>query len=109
MFTVIARLSGTAKAARIVLNDGTKIEMSRRTTTTSSSGQITVKQNGTYRIELTSERRRRYNGSNEYDITVLEDHAPTVMIDKPGRDMKVTSIQEVFAQARAEDDYGVTP
>src|SRR5262249_45044884 len=104
---VVAKLSASAKAARIVLNDGTKVEMTP-SDDGSFTGQFTVKQNGTYRIELTSDGGERYNGSNEYDITVLEDHPPTVLIDKPGRDMKVTSIQEVFTQVRAEDDFGVT-
>jgi hypothetical protein len=104
--SVVAQLSATAGAARIVMSDGGKIEM-----TVGDENQFTghfqVKQNGTYRIEITSESGERYNGSNEYDITVLDDHPPTVMVDKPGRDMKVTSIQEIFTQARAEDDYGV--
>src|SRR5262249_48832008 len=104
---VSATLSASAKAARIVLSDGTKIEMTW-TDDGHFVGQFTVKQNGTYRIELTSEGGERYNGSNEYDITLLEDHGPTVLIDKPGRDMKVSSIQEVFTQVRAEDDFGVT-
>ena len=104
---VTAQLSADAKAARIVVSDGTKVEMTR-TDDSHFSGQFTVKQNGTYRIELTSEGGERYNGSNEYDITVLDDHAPTVVIDKPGRDMKVSSIQEVFTQVRAEDDFGVS-
>jgi hypothetical protein len=104
---VITTLSAGAKSARIVINDGSKIEM----TAVDDShfiGDFTVKANGTYRIELTSESGERYNGSNEYDITLLEDHAPTVVIDKPGRDMKVTSVQEIFTQVRAEDDYGVS-
>src|SRR5712692_488657 len=104
---VITTLSANAKAARIIISDGTKAEL----TAVDDShfvGDFTVKANGTYRIELTSESGERYNGSNEYDITVLEDHAPTVVIDKPGRDMKVTSVQEIFTQVRAEDDYGVS-
>ncbi|MFY9571289.1 MAG: DUF4175 family protein, partial [Blastocatellia bacterium] len=104
---VIASLSANAKAARIVISDGTKVDMAP-VDEGHFAGQFTVKQNGTYRIELTSEGGERYNGSNEYDITVLEDHTPTVVIDKPGRDMKVSSIQEVFTQVRAEDDYGVS-
>src|SRR5262249_8236706 len=48
-----------------------------------------------------------YNGSNEYDITLLEDRPPTVTFEKPGRDTRATSIEEVFTQAKAEDDYGV--
>ncbi len=104
---VTAQLSANAKAARIVVSDGTKVEMAR-SDDSHFVGQFTVKQNGTYRIELTSEGNEHYNGSNEYDITVLEDHGPTVVIDKPGRDMKVSSIQEVFTQVRAEDDFGVS-
>ena len=104
---VTAQLSANAKAARILISDGTKVEMTP-VDDNHFIGHFTVKQNGTYRIELTSEGGERYNGSNEYDITVLEDHAPTVLIDKPGRDMKVTSIQEIFTQVRAEDDYGVS-
>jgi hypothetical protein len=103
---VIAKLSASAKSARILLSDGTKVEMDS-TGENQFSGSLTVKQNGTYRVELTSEDGERYNGSNEFDITLLEDQPPTVVIDKPGRDMKVTSIQEVFSQVRAEDDFGV--
>src|SRR4029453_2485464 len=102
-----AALTANAKAGRIVVSDGTKVEMTPGDDN-HFTGQFTVKQNGTYRIELTSDGGERYNGSNEYDITVLEDHGPTVTIDKPGRDMKVSSIQEVFTQVRAEDDFGVS-
>ncbi len=107
--TVIAHLSMKAKAARIVLSDGTKIEMAANPEHADNqfTGAFTIKQNGTYRIEVTSEDGERYNGSNEYDIVMLEDNPPVVTLDKPGRDMKVTSIQEIFTQARAEDDYGV--
>ena len=40
-------------------------------------------------------------------IDVLEDEAPTVRIGKPGRDTKVSSLEEVFTEAQASDDYGV--
>src|SRR5882762_7342223 len=87
---VTAALSANAKAARIVISDGTKVEMSAGEDN-HFTGQFTVKQKGTYRIELTSDGGERYNGSNEYDITVVEDHGQTIVIDKPGRDMKVSS------------------
>ena len=104
---VATTLSANAKAARIAISDGTKVEMTA-VDDSHFAGEFTVKANGTYRIELTSDGGERYNGSNEYDITVLDDHGPTVVIDKPGRDMKVSSVQEVFTQVRAEDDYGVS-
>jgi hypothetical protein len=110
---VTAVLSAKAKAARIILSDGSKIEMTPDFEMTTDNefhfvGQFTVKEAGTYKIELTSEDGERYNGSNEFDITLLEDAPPSVVIDKPGRDMKVTNIQEIFTQAKAEDDFGVS-
>jgi hypothetical protein len=104
--SVIAHLNAGAKSARIVMSDGTKIDMTAGADN-EFTGQFSVKKNGSYRVEITSEGGESYNGSNEYDITVLEDHPPTVSMDKPGRDTKVTSLQEVFTQARAEDDFGV--
>jgi hypothetical protein len=103
---VTASLSARARSAHIVFGDGTRIRMNQ-ISEIAFAGQFTIKENGTYWIELESEDGERYNGSNQYEITALEDHPPTVVIDKPGRDMKVTSVQEVFVQARAEDDHGV--
>src|SRR5439155_14964324 len=48
-----------------------------------------------------------YNGSNEYDISLLEDRPPTVTFEKRGRDTRATSVEEVLTHAKAEDDYGV--
>jgi hypothetical protein len=105
--TVSATMSGPAKAARIVLNDGTTAEMAPAPGG-KFEGRFLLKQDGTYHIEVTSPDGQHYNGSSEYDINILEDHPPTVTIEKPGRDVKVTSVQEVFTQVRAEDDYGVS-
>jgi hypothetical protein len=103
--TVTARLSGKVRAARIVLADGKKMEM--RSTGTDFVGEITVNGNTSYYIELVSTDVETYRGSNEYDVSILEDQPPTISFDKPGRDKKATSLEEVFTQARAEDDYGV--
>ena len=46
-------------------------------------------------------------GSLDYTIDVLPDRPPTVQFTKPGRDQKVLSVDEVYTEARAEDDYGV--
>jgi uncharacterized protein DUF4175 len=101
-----AKLSTRAKGARIILADGKKVEM-EKAGENDFSGTIAVTRNSSYHIELTSVDGDVYNGSNEYDITVLEDRPPTVTFDKPGRDMRATSVEEVFTQAKAEDDYGV--
>ena len=46
-------------------------------------------------------------GSLDYTIDVLPDRPPTVQFTKPGRDEKVLSVDEVYTEAKAEDDYGV--
>jgi hypothetical protein len=117
--TIKAILTGgqtvKAKTAFIVLKDGKKIEM-KPSEQRLESGQVesfftsalTVTQETSYHIELHSVDGDVYNGSNEFDISLLEDAPPTVSFDKPGRDTRATNIEEVFTQAKAEDDYGVT-
>src|SRR5881394_364595 len=105
MASITAHLSGKVRAARIVLADGKKIEM--RANGQDFVGELSVGGNTSYYIELVSVDGETYRGSNEYDVSVLEDLPPTVSFDRPGRDKKATNLEEVFTQARAEDDYGV--
>jgi hypothetical protein len=102
---ITARLSGKVRAARIVYPDGKKIEM--RAQGTDFVGEATVAADTSYYIELVSLDGESYRGSNEYDISVLEDQPPSISIERPGRDKKATNLEEVLTQARAEDDYGV--
>ena len=64
-------------------------------------------EDGFYRIELP----RRDGGLQPARRTTPSTWSPTspraVTIRKPGRDAKVTSIEEVFTELEAEDDYGV--
>ena len=103
--TITAHLSGKVRAARIVFPDGKKTEM--RSQGADFVGELTVNTDTSYFIELVSTDGETYRGSNEYDVTILEDQPPTISFDKPGRDKKATNLEEVFTQARAEDDYGV--
>ncbi|PWT91291.1 MAG: hypothetical protein C5B55_08370, partial [Blastocatellia bacterium] len=103
--TIATHLTGRVRAARIVFQDGRKSEMHQQGS--DFVGELTVSGNSTYYIELVSLDGESYRGSNEYDVTILEDQPPTISFDKPGRDRKATNLEEVFTQARAEDDYGV--
>jgi hypothetical protein len=62
---------------------------------------------GFYRIELPRRDGTLQAASPEYTIDVLADQPPNITLVKPGRDAKVTSIEEVFTEWTAEDDYGV--
>lgn len=102
---VMANLNRPAEAAKIVTEDGSSIQM-QSAGPNQFAGEIVVKNKSTYRIDLTSAG-ETCTGSNVYEIVALEDEAPVVTLEKPGRDMKATSIQEVFTQAKAEDDHGI--
>src|SRR5688572_21872509 len=103
--TITAKLTGKVRTARIVYADGKKVEMKQQGA--DFLGDLTVTGDTSYYIELVSNDGEAYRGSNEYDVSVLVDQAPTISFDKPGRDKKATNLEEVFTQARAEDDYGV--
>jgi hypothetical protein len=70
-------------------------------------GAFTVVKDGFYRIELDGPSGERVPASPQYTINALTDRPPTVSIAKPGRDATASPIEEVFVEARAEDDYGV--
>ena len=38
---------------------------------------------------------------------MLADQSPTVAFSKPGRDLRATSLDEIFVEASAADDFGV--
>ena len=62
---------------------------------------------GFYRIELDAPAGKRTAASPQYTIDVLTDQPPSVSFAKPGRDTSASSIEEVYIEAQAEDDFGV--
>jgi hypothetical protein len=71
-------------------------------------GEVRVTRDGYYHIELPGPDGNSVTGSPQYTIEVLDDMPPVVSFNKPGRDTRVTAIEEVFIEARAEDDYGIS-
>ncbi len=71
------------------------------------TGAFKVDKDGFYRIELDAPSGERVTASPQYTIDVLDDQPPTVSISKPGRDTSASPIEEVFVEARADDDFGV--
>jgi hypothetical protein len=73
----------------------------------SLAATLSVNDDGFYRIELQGFDGNARPASPDYAIEVLSDQPPSVSITKPGRDSKVSPIEEVFAEVKAEDDYGL--
>ena len=78
-----------------------------RPATAISMAMLRVDKPGFYKVELQGPDGQMVTGSLDYTIDVLPDRPPTVQFTKPGRDQKVLSVDEVYTEARAEDDYGV--
>jgi hypothetical protein len=70
-------------------------------------GTFTVDREGFYRIELEDEGGGVHRGSPDHRIDLLENLPPVVSFARPGRDVRATSIEEVFLEVRAADDHGI--
>ena len=70
-------------------------------------GMLTVGEPGYYRIELRTPEGEWIDASSDYLIEVLNDQPPLILFDRPGRDVEVTSVEEVFTEVTVEDDFGI--
>ena len=70
-------------------------------------GEIQVQREGLYGIELQGPE-TPVMASPQYTIDILNDDAPSVVFSEPGRDTRATPIDEVFLEARADDDFGIS-
>lgn len=71
-------------------------------------GQLTVTADDAYRVSLLDPHGLRGEGALEYFIRPMEDRPPEVRILRPGGDARVTRLEEVVIEARADDDFGVS-
>ncbi len=71
------------------------------------TGSFTIGEDGFYHVELDGPSGEKVTASPKFTIDAIEDQAPTVSFEKPKRDIKANAVEEVFLQARADDDYGV--
>ncbi len=106
--TVIVSATPTlpAEAGQIILEGRDTIPMTAAANGVLSA-PIVIDSSGFYRIELQSKGRAMVNASLDYSIDVLADLPPSIAFTKPSRDIKVSSLEEVFTEVRAEDDNGI--
>ncbi|HEX6557930.1 MAG TPA: DUF4175 family protein, partial [Longimicrobiales bacterium] len=103
---IVAATSSPVREGRLRLDDARSLRMSA-----SGPGAVQtslrVLGNGLYHVELPGISGSFASASAQYAITAIADQPPLVVIEKPGRDIKVTAVDEVFVSAHAQDDYGV--
>ena len=71
------------------------------------TGSFTIADDGYYHVELTARSGESVTASPKFTIDAIDDQPPTVTFEKPKRDIKASPVEEVFLQARADDDFGV--
>ena len=104
--TVRATTSRRVQSGSIRLDDGTTVPMTADSAGV-LSGSFRVARDGFYRLDLVATDGTVVPGAIQYVVEALEDQPPGVRIEEPGRDTKVTSVDEVTIAMRATDDYGV--
>ena len=113
----IAVLNGTEVRLRAIPTMGTAggqlvfDEELRSDLTVAEDGSLTatfvVEEEGFYRVDLQAPDGQLVTASPQYTIDVLTDQPPSVMFLKPGRDTTASAIEEMFVEARADDDFGL--
>lgn len=115
----IAVLKGTEVRLRAVSTMATaggelimdEDEENRTALETQADGSLTasfvVDEDGFYRIDLEAPDGDLVTASPQYTVDALTDQPPAVMFIDPGRDTTASAIEEVFVEARADDDFGL--
>jgi hypothetical protein len=98
--------SAPARAGRLVVGGGVSVPLVPGDSGT-LVGTLRVDRPGSYHVELAGADGVPATASLDYVIDVLPDRPPTVTVAEPGRDVRVTRLEEVFTSVEAEDDYGV--
>lgn len=90
----------------LVLDDGRRIEL-QPGAGAYWAGEITVEDNAAYRVTLQRASGVPVDASPEFRITALDDQHPSISIVSPGRDTKVSMVEEPLIRIRAQDDQGI--
>ena len=101
------RLSRPVQSARLLFNDRSTLDLSP-TGAGNFAGSFVLQHSGSYVVQVTESRIGDHAASREYDIETVEDEAPKVTVTRPMRDLRATSVEEVFSEMRAEDDIGLS-
>src|SRR5207249_2058829 len=103
---VVVTASQALSGGRIVFADGKAVPL-QPSAEKMATGRVTIDRTVTFRIELTNKDRQKYLGLEEYSMEALDDQKPIIEFTKPGRDTKATSVEEVFTELKATDDFGI--
>ena len=70
--------------------------------------ELVLAHDDSYRLQLADADGLRADGDTEYFIRLMDDRPPDVRILRPAGDQKITPLEEVAIEARADDDHGIS-
>ena len=97
---------GTTGGRLVFDDDGRRLDLALEDDGTLTAA-FTVEEEGFYRVDLVAPAGELVTASPQYTIDVLTDQPPAAMFIRPGRDTTASAIEEVFVEARADDDFGL--
>src|SRR5436190_13953731 len=105
---VFLKVTPTMKTpgGQIVLDDGSASPLVVQADGT-LIGSFKITKQGFYKIALTGPHGEKVDASPQYTIDVIDDQPPAVRFTKPGRDTQATPVEELFLEARSDDDFGI--
>jgi len=72
------------------------------------TASLTVNADTYYKISITDTDGLSNDPPSEYYVHALPDQAPVLIIEKPGRDVKATMVEETPVEIHVQDDYGLS-
>jgi hypothetical protein len=104
---ITVRPTKPVRAARLALTGGKAIPLTWRPDLNALQGDMTIAEDGSYRVALADADGLQNPGDTEYFIRTLQDGPPDVRITRPAADRQVTPLEEISIEAQADDDFGV--
>jgi hypothetical protein len=100
------RLNLPVGNAHLLFDDGSKLDLSPAGAG-EFAGSFVPQRSGFYKVYVTELSGDSHSASPEYDIDIFEDEAPRVTVTRPMRDVRATSVEEVFTEVQTEDDIAM--
>ena len=101
------RLSRSTQSARLLFDNQSALDL-RQSGAQEFSGSFALQRSGSYVVQVAEGRDKNIAASPEYGMEAIEDAVPKVTITRPMRDLRATSVEEVFSEIKAEDDIGIS-
>ena len=94
------------RSAHLLFDNQEKLELSP-SGSLDFSGRFILQRSGSYVVQVEELNGKSHEGSSEYLVEALEDAVPVITIVRPMKDVRATSVEEVFSEVKAEDDTGI--